>query len=193
MNITAILLAAGRSRRFGPDDKLMAELEGTPIILKTLGALSGSKCRAIHVVVAPDNSPLKELLKDQPASLVANPQAEAGIGSSIATGIASLEDDVAGALILPGDMPWMTSAFINRLIEAFVANERNRVIVPTTPEGEQRNPIIWPRSYFAELCKLSGSRGAKKLIPATPDQRLEILAPDTAIFRDIDTPAELYP
>ena len=192
-NVTAILLAAGRSRRFGPDDKLMAELDGTPIILKTLNALTESRCQAVHVIVAPDNRPLIELLKGQPVTIVPNPQAHAGLGNSIATGIASLADEVTGALILPGDMPWMTSAFINRLVEAFGAENGQKVTVPITIEGEQRNPIIWPRSDFAELRDLSGDRGAKKLIPSDPAQRLEVPAQDAGIFQDIDTHSDLNP
>lgn len=189
--VTGVILAAGSSRRFGNNDKLTAEHEGTPIILKTLRALIASRCNGVIVVVAPDNRPVMDLLNDQPVTGVINHKADQGLGSSIAAGISSLPPDTNGALILPGDMPWMTPAFIDRLIEAFQTGLGKKVVIPVTPTGEQRNPLIWPSSYFAQIRSLTGDRGAKQLIPADRDQKVEVRADDPRLFRDIDTPNDL--
>ena len=63
MHIAALVLAAGRSRRFGPGDKLLADLEGTPVLAHTLAAVSAAGFDQTLVVTGQDRAELLDILQ----------------------------------------------------------------------------------------------------------------------------------
>lgn len=191
MSVAAIVLAAGLSRRFGEQDKLLAMIDGEPLIRRAARLALRSHCKRVHVVTRLGAKELEAALLGLPVVRCANPDFAAGIGSSIAAGIASLPPDVAGALILPADMPWLDAALLDRLIASFETSGATAVTYPVTTTGAQRNPVIWPRSLFPALTELKADRGAKGLIPSTPGSRIEVEVAQEEVFRDIDAPEDL--
>lgn len=193
MAVACLILAAGQSARFGNTDKLLAEIDGRPLIRHAVDEALASRSRDVHVIVQPDSVLLDKALAGLPVTRCINRDFASGIGSSIAVGVRSLAQDVSGALILPADMPWMTAEVLDALITAFEFTGGSLVTLPITAEGEQRNPVLWPKSYFKELCGLHADHGAKHLIPTGPEklQKIEIL--DEAGFQDVDTPDDLAP
>ena len=86
-------------------------------------------------------------------------------------------------------MPGVTSAMIDRLIEAFRPEEGALIVVPTFA-GRRGNPVLWSARFFAELRAVEGDTGGRKLIAANPDAVVEVEL-GSAVALDIDTPAEL--
>jgi molybdenum cofactor cytidylyltransferase len=113
------------------------------------------------------------------------------MGFSIAEGVSALGDDVEAAFIIPGDMPFLSAALLVALADAFVRHGADPVVYPTTPQGEQRNPVLWPRRHFAELRMLAGPDGAKRLVQSLGDESVAVPIGDASVFADIDTPADL--
>ncbi len=193
MPVACIILAAGQSARFGEVDKLLAEVNGRPIVRHAVDTALASLSRDVHVIVQPNSVFIDRALAGLPVIQCVNWDFANGIGRSIAIGIRSLAEDVSGALILPADMPWMRTEVLDQLITAFEDVKGTLVTLPITAAGEQRNPVLWPRSYFKELCDLRTDRGAKQLIPKELGKLQKIVIRDEAGFKDVDTPEDLAP
>src|SRR5262249_35181832 len=112
-----------------------------------------------------------------------------GLASSLKAGVRALPAECDGALILLGDMPRIAPEHIDRLVEVFTAAPAT-IVVPVH-QGRQGNPVVWPRRYFAELLRLEGAAGAKRLIAARPEHVREVELATDGIFVDVDTPDAL--
>jgi molybdenum cofactor cytidylyltransferase len=148
--IDAVLLAAGASQRFGADNKLLANIEGKPLIRWVAEEIMHSGAEAV-VVTGCDNLLIEKALEGLPLRFAHNPSWTRGMASSIAADVMALGSQALGALIVPGDMPFLTSALLKDLMAAFHENQGSSIVYPTTRAGEQRNPVLWPRRFFPLL------------------------------------------
>ncbi len=191
--LAAILLAAGSSRRYGADNKLLAKIDDQPLIARVATALVGAHLSDIVVVTGHEAPALVSLLKPIHSTLrfVHNPQHADGMGGSIATGIAALSPHITGVLIAQGDMPDVDAALIGALCQRFIKCGSDRIVVPWLSDGRQGNPVLWPRRLFADLAALRGDQGAKPLIKAAGDAIERVMISDTSAATDIDTPEQL--
>jgi molybdenum cofactor cytidylyltransferase len=187
--VAAIVLAAGRSTRMGPQNKLLADLGGKPMVRGVVETALASRARPVLVVTGHMAAEVGAALSDLGVRLVANPDFATGLASSLKAGIRALPADCDGALILLGDMPRIAPEHIDRLVDAFMAAPE-AIVVPAR-EGRQGNPVLWPRRYLPALLQLEGDAGARRLIAARPDEVREVELGTSAIFADIDTPEEL--
>jgi molybdenum cofactor cytidylyltransferase len=182
MRIAALVPAAGRSRRFGAGNKLLARLEGQSVLQRTVAAVTAAGFDETIVVTGPDHDAIALELRDAPVRLVRCADQRDGMGYSIAAGVASLHGAIAGVAILPGDMPLMRPATLQALVDAFVLHAGRRIVHAADGQGAQRNPVIWPPDFFAGLRALQGDRGAKAIIrDAVP-----VRVPDERELLDID-------
>jgi molybdenum cofactor cytidylyltransferase len=188
--IGAVLLAAGASQRFGADNKLLANIGGKPLIRWVAEKIVHSGTEVI-VVTGCDRLPIENALENLPLRFAHNLSWARGMGSSIAAGVMSLRQQVLGAFIVPGDMPYLTSALLERLMATFNASEGAAIVYPITLAGEQRNPVLWPRRFFPLLASLSGSGGAKHLLATSIDSQQPVPVVNEGAFADIDLPADL--
>lgn len=75
-----------------------------------------------------------------------------------------------------------------RLGSAFSAAGCGRVVVPVTAQGQQRNPVLWPRRLFPKQAALAGPRGGKSLLDTSGDARVDVAFGDQSLFADVDPP-----
>jgi molybdenum cofactor cytidylyltransferase len=186
----AVLLAGGASRRFGADNKLLAEVSGAPILARVAREILASGVQELVVVTGAEHAAYVTVLDGLPVRFVANALWDDGIGGSIAAGVRALSEIPQGAFIVPGDLPNLTAGVFQRLAEVFTEAAGNRIVVPVTAKGEQRNPVLWPRRLFPGLAALSGPKGGKSLLDSPPDERLDVAFGDESVFADIDTPSD---
>lgn len=187
MKIGCVIPAAGLSRRFGAADKLTADVGGMAMIRRVSETVVASRVAVCLVVVRPGADAVAATLLGLPISIVENPLTDTGMGSSIAAGVAAFDEAVSGAFVLPADMPGMRREFLDALIARFEAERGAKIIVPVTPEGEQRNPVLWPSANFLALKALHGEGGAKGLLRSFPERIVRVTANDARLFADIDT------
>jgi molybdenum cofactor cytidylyltransferase len=188
--IAAIVLAAGASRRFGEENKLLALVDGRPLVARVVNALSIGGVTDIVVVTGHDRVNVEAALRGRPARIVRNEDWQTGMGSSIAAGAAALDPGATGAFVVPGDMALLSPQLVAALISAFVANRHDRIVYPATQAGEQRNPVLWPRRHFGALLSLPPEKGAKALLQLVASDCVAVVADDAALS-DVDTPADL--
>ena len=189
--IAAVLLAAGASRRFGEENKLFADIGGEPLVRRVARVLVESGLAEIIAVTGGDSQSCIAALEGLPVRCVHNESWEAGMGGSIAAGVRELGPVTDGAFIVPGDMPFLSSAVLAQLVAEFERSGAGKIVFPVTPEGEQRNPVLWPRRYFPQLAALRGSEGAKRLMQSAGAEAVRVIVEDAIEFSDVDTPADL--
>ena len=187
--VAAIVLAGGRSTRMGAN-KLLAEVAGKPMVRHVVEAALASCVASVSVVTGHQESEVRAALTGFDVVFVANPDYAAGLSSSVKAGIAAVPAAAAGARVLLGDMPRITSDRIDRLIAAFEQADGRAIIAPTY-EGRRGNPVLWPRPIFAEMLQLEGDSGAKRLLGLHASAVREVDLGTDAIFADIDTPEAL--
>jgi molybdenum cofactor cytidylyltransferase len=188
--IGAVVLAAGQSRRMGRDNKLLARIDGRPMVERVVDAVADSKARPVVVVVGHQADAVRRCLEGHDVRFVHNPDFAHGLSTSLAHGLGALPDDVDGAVVCLGDMPRVRAAEIDRLIAAFDPAEGRTVCVPTH-RAKRGNPVLWGRRFFAEMAGLKGDVGARHLIGEYWDAVVEVEMVEDGVLVDIDTPDAL--
>jgi molybdenum cofactor cytidylyltransferase len=189
-NIGAVLLAAGASRRFGANNKLLANIGSKPLIRWAAEEIVHRGTKVV-VVTGCDHLLIEKALADLPLRFTHNRNWSTGMGSSIAAGVMALGSQALGAFVVPGDMPFLTSALLKDLMATFNESRGTSIVFPITLTGEQRNPVLWPRRLFPLLGSLSGSGGAKHLLATFIESQKQVPVIDGGAFADIDIPADL--
>src|SRR5262245_42482677 len=184
--ITAIVLAAGLSRRMGRP-KLLLPVEGRPVIRHTVDRLLAAAMGEVIVVVGPEHEAIREALAGLPLRLVVNPAPEAGQASSVRHGIQALSPLTTSALIALGDQPWISVDVIRELQRAMAASGK-RIAAPRYTDG-LGNPVLFAAETFPELLALVGDRGARAVVEKDP-ARLAVVDVAAAMPSDIDTPED---
>jgi len=188
--IAALILAAGRSTRYGGSNKLLAELDGVPIVRRVAQAALASRARPIVVVTGHQSDRVAEALKGLDVQLVHNPNYAKGLSTSLKAGIAALPSTAEGAVVCLGDMPRIDATHIDRLIAAFAPKEGRLIALPVH-NGKRGNPVLFDRALFAEMMDAEGDTGARHIIGTHADEVAEVDLGTDAIFADVDTPDAL--
>lgn len=187
MRLAAIVLAAGRSRRFDAGNKLLADLDGMPVLAHTLAAVSAAGFDQILLVTNHDHDAIVQTAHRFAVNAVQCPKADGGMGQSIAAGVTRLAPGIDGFAILPGDMPLIMPQTLQILAQTFAAHAAHSIVYTADRDGAQRNPVFWPRAYASQLAHLEGDRGAKSLIR----DAIAVRIADASELLDVDDPAAL--
>ncbi|WP_086466559.1 NTP transferase domain-containing protein [Oceanibaculum nanhaiense] len=187
--IAALILAAGQSRRMGEINKLLAEIDGKPMVARVVEIIRDSKAGPLTVVTGHEAARVKAALPGDLA-FVDNQDYAAGLSASLKAGIAALPADIDGVVVCLGDMPRISPAMIDRLIAAFDPVEGREICVPTY-KGKRGNPVLWGKRFLPEMAALAGDVGAKHLIGEHADLVVEVEMDEDGVLIDIDTPDAL--
>jgi molybdenum cofactor cytidylyltransferase len=188
--IAALVLAAGRSSRMAPANKLLIEIDGVPMARRAIDAALASQAVATVAVIGNDAVRVRQAFAGCDITIVENPDFAAGLSSSLRAGLASLPADIDGVMVLLGDMPRITAAHLDRLIAAFAPGEGRAICIPTH-RAKRGNPILWDARFLPDMRALDGDQGARGLIGRHADQVCEVEMPDDAVLLDVDTPGAL--
>lgn len=186
--IAAVVLAAGKSTRMAPYNKLLVtDRAGKPMIARTVDNVLSSGARPVIVVTGHHADEIKAALAGRPVTYVPSPNYEAGLSESLKAGIAAVPPEARAAIVCLGDMPLVTGRIIDRLLAAHDADEGRLIAVPTH-QGQLGNPILWDRSFFPALLAMTGDGGGgRRIIREHAEQVAEIEVNDDAVLRDFDT------
>lgn len=188
--VAALVLAAGRSRRWGARNKLLAEVDGVPMVRHAVAAAVASRADPVIVVLGHERDRVAAALDGCAVTMVDNPDHAAGLSASLHRGLAALPAEADGVVVLLGDMPRVTARIVDRLIAAFDPAQGRAICVPTC-DGKRGNPVLFARRFFAEMQAISGDVGARALLGAYPDTVHEVVVPDDGILHDVDDPRSL--
>ncbi|MEO0784744.1 MAG: NTP transferase domain-containing protein [Pseudomonadota bacterium] len=183
-----VMLAAGQARRFEHGDKLMAALNGKPLIDHALGSLSGERVARRLGVVGPGHDERQRLLEAAGWQVLENPHAVEGQGTSLAAAARHLQSvpGIDAMLVMLADMPNVPGDHLMALREAM---EDGVEAVMTEVDGVLCPPALFSRSVFSDLAQLGGDQGARALFEKLSNTRTVAL--DAALAVDVDTVADL--
>ncbi|BDB98848.1 4-diphosphocytidyl-2C-methyl-D-erythritol kinase [Saccharolobus caldissimus] len=182
MNIGVVILAAGEGKRFG-GNKLIAEIDNIPIIVKTIRIYDGLEK---VIVVGKYVNELIPLLSDQ--IVIYNPFWKEGISTSIKLGLRFFKD-YDGVLIALGDMPFVLREDVEKILKVF-ASKKCKAVIPVHKE-ERGNPVLLARSLFPEIDNLKGDVGARVILNKLNKEELCFVECSEGVLIDIDKKEDL--
>jgi molybdenum cofactor cytidylyltransferase len=186
--ITAILLAAGQSTRMGPRNKLLLDVGGQPMVRHVAETLLASHVDAVIAVLGHEHTAVAEALGSLPLRIVINRDHASGQMSSVRAGIQAINGNPAVIVVALADQPALEPADIDFLIDAFLALQEPKILVPV--RGRQRgNPIVLPGAERHRLLDGGFNFGCRNLIERQPEAVFKIEVPNPHYVQDIDTPA----
>ena len=188
--IPTILLAAGSSRRFGEGtSKLLQDVNGKPLIRWTAEALDAVVPDEMLVVVPPFAGGLRAALDGLRVRFVENRRAEEGMGTSIAAGIAAVDDRAEAVLLCTADVPFGPALALPGVVQRYRRGGAE-IVTPRYRGGVPGHPVLFARSVFPELAVLDGERGARAVVEHDPS-RVALMEVDADAPADVDTPDDL--
>ena len=183
--ISAILLAAGKSKRLKGENKLIKNFKGKPLINHILSSLIKSKVNKIFIVVGYQNQKIKKIAyKNKKITFVTNLNYKKGISSSINSGLKRISKKNIGFLITHGDMPLISKTILNTLCSA-LKNKDKEIFVPVYKK-KLGNPLAFKYSMIKSLKKIKGDKGAKKLIRSNKSKVQLVKMKSKSILIDFD-------
>ena len=186
--ISAIVLAAGKSSRFGFTKQILP-LGKSTVLEMTIDNYLFSEARETIVVLGHMSGNLSRFLGDRPVKRVMNPRYAQGMSTSLIAGINNVNPDADGIILALADQPFVDSPTINKLIKAFGTGKRKGIIVPVY-NGQRGNPVILSRKYMDELLQIKGDVGGREIILRHPEDVKEVVVTCKGVLQDIDTPEQ---
>lgn len=183
--ITAILLAAGYSRRFGKN-KLLVSYKNMPLIEHVLLTLSAAPFE--QLILVERDKLYQGLAIKYNFTPVENPHASLGQGTSVALG-AKHANPNNSLMFFSSDQPLITPDTINTLIKEH-RKFPDRIIVPRVNE-KNKMPAIFPSSFKEELSSLKEDQGGRQIIKSNPEKVNYVSFTNQWDFFDIDCPKDL--
>ncbi len=188
--VSAVVLAAGRSTRMGPINKLLTTVGGRAMVRTVVDELEGAGARPIVVVTGHEADRVEEALAGADVRLVHNAEYRKGLSASLRVGLAAVPDSTQAAVICLGDMPLITSRHVDKLRAAFDPAQGREICVPVF-EGKRGNPVLFARRFFDEMTAVRGDVGARHLIGEYEEFVCEVAMEDRAVLVDVDSPQAL--
>ena len=189
MSVAAIVLAAGRGTRFAGGPKMLAQLDGQPLVRHAVEAAMEGGAEPVIVVTGFAAEAVETALAGLPVTIVRNADHAGGLSTSLRAGFAALPSSAAAAAILLGDMPRVSPALVRRLLAAWHGAGRPAALVPTL-DGRRGNPAVLSRALAPEIADLHGDSGAGRLL-RDRDDVVELEVEDATVAEDVDTEAAL--
>lgn len=160
--ISAILLAAGSSRRLGTPKQLL-ELDGKPVLQHVVDALSNSQVDEIIVVLGHQAARIGSAIElPHNGRTVENPNHGDGQSTSLRAGLEAVGPGADAVVVVLGDQPRLRPEMVDLVIKAFW--ERRAPFVRATFAGEQGHPLLAARSQWDALSAIDGDKGARDLL-----------------------------
>jgi molybdenum cofactor cytidylyltransferase len=180
----AIVTAAGSAERFG-GRKLLADVDGEPLLDRTIRSLLEGGVSEVIVVVGTDSRAELErdvnAMNDARVRPVENRDPSRGMFSSIQEGVRTASGDVL--LVLPGDMPFVKPATVQKVIQEWT---RTRGIVSPRNNNKRGHPVALPLALRDEILATSPTSNLHEVIKRHSSERTDLEVDDPGINRDVD-------
>jgi len=188
--VSALLLAAGESRRMGATNKLLLELGGEPLVRRAARVLLAAALEEIVVVLGHEQARVAAALEGLPLATVLNPHYAQGQMSSVHAGLAVLGAPADGVMICLADQPLITPADLEALLRAFAGRGAKSIVVPLF-EGRRGNPIVLAHEHRETILGAGRNLGCKHLVRRNPELVLGVEWANDHVVRDLDSEDDL--
>ncbi len=183
---SAVLLAAGESRRMGDINKLELPVGDTPLLRRSAEVLLKSGLQEVVVVVGHQEETARKLVSGLPVKTVTNENYREGQMTSVHRGMSALHWPCDAVFVCLSDLPLIETADLREMMEAYEDCESS-VMVPTY-QGQRGNPIILDHSHRQAILDGDRNLGCKRLIEKNPELVTAIEMDNDHVVFDLDTP-----
>jgi len=187
--ISAVILAAGESRRMG-EPKLLLPFAEKTIIETVIQTVMRSDIKHIIVVLGSEKDKIRNKISDYPVIITENQEYQKGMLSSIQCGLGALPDDTDAIMILLGDQPMVTGPVIDQLADTYRHTDKGILIA--VHKGKRGHPIIINTKYKKDIKQLGSENSMNDFTKKFAPEILEVETGTTEILRDIDTPEDYH-
>ena len=187
--ISAVILAAGESRRMGKQNKLLLPIGGEALLVKLVTSVCASDVGQVLVVIGHEAEKIRRELNEFPLNFVYNPNFSEGMTTSIKYGVKVVSHECDGLLICLGDMPFINTSEINKLIHAYVKNRikgEGLIVVPVF-KRQRGNPVLFSIEFRNDILEHKKESGCKEVIMKNSDSVIEIEMDTENMILDVDT------
>ena len=182
--ISAILLAAGQSKRMRGENKLTKKINGIPLIKYSVQNILLSSVDELIVVFGYQKEIIEKLIdKNDKMKFAFNKNFESGMASSVKAGLNHLSKNTEAFFICLGDMPMVGHDIYNQLIKS----KGNKEIIVPTYKGQQGNPVLFDKSMKEIVMNITGDVGAKKILELNKDKIFNLKINDQNINKGFNT------
>jgi molybdenum cofactor cytidylyltransferase len=186
--VHGVVLAAGQSSRYGPENKLLEPLAGTPLVAHAVGTAVESAVDGVTVVVGYEADAVRAALDGFDVAVRTNEAYAAGQSTSLARGVAAARERGADAVVvLLGDMPHVSVETVNLLLAAYAGSAHDGLAAAF--EGKRGNPVLFDSAYFDALADVEGDVGGREILLERADA-VAVETGDPGVLQDIDRPAD---
>jgi len=185
--ISAIVLAAGESRRMGQTKQLL-KWESKTMLQQVLDNLFNSRVEEVILVLGHEAERILEKVDTRRVKLVINQNYREGMITSIQQGLLALHEQAESFFIVLADQPGIGPEIFDRLISEFKRSTPQKNIVLPTYRGRRGHPALFGLKYKKEAGRLKGDVGLRQIIREHPEDILAVEVDSDSILQDIDTP-----
>ena len=187
--VSAILLAAGESRRMGSRNKMTLPVAGVPLLRRIADTLVNSEVGEIVAVLGHGEQIARALLADLPLRLVTNERYREGQMTSVHCGLEALSEPCKGIMVCLSDQPLLRVEDIDGLVHAFEQQRPGSVLIPAW-QGQRGNPVILAHEHRDAILAGGPGLGCRRYIDAHPQLVVwQEMDNDHVVF-DLDTPED---
>lgn len=184
MKTAALVLAAGGSRRLGRPKQLL-DWNDTTLLGHVLDGVRAWPVDGVWIVLGASGDEIRQRVDLTAVEVVDNPDWHTGLASSLAAGLAALDDgDFEAAFIVIGDQPDLAPEVPAALLRAAAASAAPALL--PVYRGVRSNPALVRRELWSALRRLEGDGGARRLWRDHPEW-VEEVAFDLEPPSDVDT------
>ena len=190
--VSAILLAAGESKRMGEQDKLFLKYKGNWIVNHVMQNLWASNQSELVIVMNNNDNGLLNGERSEEIQVVINPDYKKGMTTSIQAGVKAASDKASGYMICLADQPLMKKEDYNEIMERFellVKHDPKTIIVPFYL-GVKGNPVIFSSAYRDDILTHQEMEGCKDIIRSNKQHIYRLDMTNDHILKDVDTPED---
>jgi molybdenum cofactor cytidylyltransferase len=207
--VAGVLLAAGTSSRFGAANKLLATVDGGPMVRAGGRTLAAAPVSPLIAVLGHEADRVRAALDGLGFDAVVNPDYADGQATSVRTGVEALDwthradshdgtsngdadaDADAGveaAVFALGDMPFVRRASIEALVRAYRAGLGTALAAAC--DGRRGNPVLFDAAHVDALADVGGDVGGRDVLLSSEGAAL-VETGDPGVLRDVDRPTDL--
>lgn len=184
--VAGIVLAAGASQRMGRN-KLFLEVEGETLLRRAVGRAGSAGLSPVLVVLGYQAERALREVAGMSCQPILNPDYARGINVSLRAGIAAVPQQARAAVVVLGDMPFVTSEMLATLVERF--QESGAPLVVSEYAGVQAPPTLFDRALLDEFLGMEVDACAKRLVKRHLGAALVVRWPGETLT-DLDHPAD---
>ena len=171
MRVAVLVLAAGRSTRFGAGGhKLLAPVDGTPLVRRSVAAAVDAAIGHVIVVTGAEALRVDQAIAGLDVRVVHEPAFADGLATSLRRGLDALPSDATAVVIGLGDQPFVRADAYRRVVSTWMSTGAAIVVPRYRDTDAVSHPVLFARSVFAELNALRGDIGARDVIARDPER-----------------------